>query len=97
MKRVSLGLLTALTLSTIGFANASILKNETNPIKEKKNETQQKKEQKEEKETFCTKQCSRVIGGVTYTTEAGNFLTSCETAQTRCEKKLDKLSTLESN
>ena len=49
----------------------------------------------ENKETVCTVTCSRVIGGVTYTAEAGNFLSTCEGASRRCEAKLDKLNTLQ--
>jgi hypothetical protein len=43
----------------------------------------------------CVATCSRVIGGVTYTAEAGNWFSTCEGAARRCERKLDKLNTLD--
>lgn len=84
MKKVIFGFIATAMFSTLSFANTPTLENEIDLKNENKKEG-----------AVCTVTCSRVIGGVTYTTEAGNFLSTCEGAASRCEKKLDKLSVLQ--
>lgn len=91
MKKVIFGFIATAMFSTASFANTPTLENEI----DLKKESQVVSVTNENKETVCTVTCSRVIGGVTYTAEAGNFLSTCEGASRRCEAKLDKLNTLQ--
>lgn len=90
MKKVIFSFIATAMFSAVSFANTPTLENEIEIKKE--NQVVSDKTDNKEKETVCTRSCSRVIAGVTYTTEAGNWFTSCETASERCEKKLDQLS-----
>ncbi|WP_445452274.1 hypothetical protein [Flavobacterium sp. 25HG05S-40] len=85
MRKAIFGFIATAMFSTVSFANTPTLENEIDVTKENSKKV----------ETVCSVTCSRVIGGVTYTTEAGNFLSTCEGAARRCEAKLDKLSTLQ--
>lgn len=89
MKKLLFGLI-MLMFTGFCFANTPVLENEI----KFENEIQNFETKKVEDNILCTRQCSRVIGGVTYTAEAGNWFSTCEGADERCEKKLDKLSVL---
>jgi hypothetical protein len=39
---------------------------------------------------FCTISCSRTVDGVTYTSSAGNWFSTCRGAWVRCREKLSK-------
>lgn len=92
MKKVIFGFIATVMFSTVSFANTSTLEKEIDVKIDNQNVKVTENNKKEE--AVCVETCSRVIGGVTYTTSAGNFLSSCEGALRRCEAKLDKLSTL---
>jgi hypothetical protein len=92
MKKVIFGFIATVMFSTVSFANTSTLEKEIDVKIDNQNVKVTENNKKEE--AVCSVSCSRVIGGVTYTTEAGNFLSTCEGAAKRCEKKLDQLSTL---
>ena len=91
MKKLLFSLL--LIASSFSFANTPIVENEIKLEGERQLFNLECERDKNE-EIICSTTCSRVIGGVTYTAEAGNWFSSCEGAAARCEKKLDKLSTL---
>lgn len=91
MKKVIFGFIATAMFSTVSFANTPTLENEI----DLKKENQTISVTNENKETVCSVTCSRVIGGVTYTAEAGNWFSTCEGASNRCEAKLDKLSVLQ--
>lgn len=91
MKKLLFSLI-VLVFTGLCFANTPILEYETKFENEVQNFNFEIK--KGEANIFCVWQCSRVIGGVTYTAEAGNFLSTCAGAAERCEKKLNKLSVL---
>lgn len=91
MKKLLFGLI-VLMFTGFCFANTPVLENEIKFENEIQNFNFEIK--KVEENILCTWQCSRVIGGVTYTAEAGNWFSTCEGAAERCEKKLDKLSVL---
>jgi hypothetical protein len=93
MKKVIFGFIATAMFSTVSFANTPTLENEIDLKKENKMVSKSSDEKKDE--TVCTVTCSRVIGGVTYTAEAGNWFSTCSGAASRCEKKLDQLSTLQ--
>jgi len=93
MKKLIFGFIAMASFTTASFANTSTLKNEIVLNKEIQKVTVTKESKEDEK--VCTVSCSRVIGGVTYTATAGNFLSTCEGASARCEKKLDQLNTLQ--
>lgn len=78
--------------STVSFANTPTLENGID-LKNDNQATTIANENKKD-DTVCTETCSRVIGGVTYTTSAGNWFSTCEGALSRCEAKLDKLNVL---
>lgn len=88
MKKVLFGLF--VLASSVSLANTPLAENEL----EIDILTYNLESEIADEDIICSTTCSRVIGGVTYTAEAGNWFSSCEGASDRCEKKLDKLSTL---
>ena len=90
MKKVIFGFLATAMFSTLSFANTPTLENEIDVKNE--NQIEANKKETKKNETVCSVTCSRTIHGVTYTTEAGNWFSSCEGAAGRCEKKLDQIS-----
>lgn len=86
MKKVIFGFIATAMFSTVSFANTPALENEINLKKENQTITVTNENKKEE--TVCSATCSQTVGGVTYTTTAGNWFSSCERAERRCEEKL---------
>ncbi|MFY0632060.1 MAG: hypothetical protein JXR05_17000 [Flavobacteriaceae bacterium] len=54
-------------------------------VKIEKNEIIKKAESEK---TFCSVSCTMTHNGITYSTTAGNWFSTCEGAARRCEKKL---------
>ena len=86
MKKVFFGIIVTAMFSTLSFANTPALENEI--ILKKENQTIIEKSKNKNEETLCTVPCSQTVGGVTYTTTAGNWFSSCERAARKKKKKL---------
>lgn len=93
MKKIIFALMTSLFISSVSFANNELTNK--NSV-EKKNSTVEKTTENSkkdiEKEAVCTISCSVTVNGVTYTTSAGGWLTSCKEAGNQCLRKLAELS-----
>lgn len=93
MKKIFFAFVATLLVSTLSFANSEPTKKET---VEKKNQTTEKVTVNNavsiEKDAVCTITCSTTVNGVTYTTSAGGWLTSCNSAGNQCLRKLGELS-----
>lgn len=85
MKKVIFGFIATTMFSIVGFANTPTLEKTTELKKESIMPLDKKGK---EKGTICSTTCSQTVGGVTYTTTAGNWFSSCERADRRCEEKL---------
>ena len=59
-----------------------------NPVKVNEKKASQTKSKKE---IVVTVTCSRTVNGVTWTTTAGNWFSTTEGANRRCESKLDAI------
>lgn len=81
MKKMIYGIIATVVFSFSSFA--------INPAFKRVNET---KNTNQKKVKICTVTCSKTIHGVTYTTTAGNWFSSCDGASERCKKKLNQLS-----
>jgi hypothetical protein len=90
MKKVIFSVIATGMFSTISFANTPTLENEIDLKKENQATTITNDEKKEN--TVCVITCSTTVNGVTYTTSAGNWFTSCNSAGNQCLRKLGELS-----
>jgi hypothetical protein len=86
MKKVIFGFIATAMFSTVSFAITPALENQI--ILKKENQTIKIKNENKKEETECNATCSQTVGGITYTTTAGNWFSSCERAERRCEEKL---------
>jgi hypothetical protein len=93
MKKTFFALMATLFISSLSYANNELAKKNS---EEKKNSTIEKtienRTKDSEKEAVCTISCSVTVNGVTYTTSAGGWLTSCKEAGNQCLRKLAELS-----
>ncbi|WP_445452273.1 hypothetical protein [Flavobacterium sp. 25HG05S-40] len=89
MKKLIFGFIATTMFSLSSFANTPTTENKTDLQKE--NQTITIKNENNEDRDICTITCSKTVGGVTYTTSAGGWLTSCNTAGNQCLRKLGEL------
>lgn len=93
MKKVIFAFVATLLVSSASFANTELTKKDEN---EKKAKSTQKEvvdyTKNAEKDAVCTISCSTTVNGVTYTTSAGGWFTSCREAGNQCLRKLGELS-----
>lgn len=87
MKKVIFGFIATAMFSAVSLANTPTLENEID-LKKENQATTVVNENKED-ETVCTVTCTAVMAdGTVYTATAGNWFTSCSSAETKCKAKL---------
>ncbi|MCF6169278.1 hypothetical protein [Lutibacter sp.] len=92
MKNLFLTLLLLLTVSFVfasnGLEKSALIENSLNTKIDRL--TNVIKTEKREK-PLCSISCTTTVAGVTYTASAGNFLSSCRGAASRCLRKLSRM------
>ena len=91
MKKVIFGFVATIMFSVNGFSNTPVIENEMKFENEKSCKNNNLTETKSGlNESICSTTCSRTVAGITFTTSAGNWFSSCERAERRCQEKLDQ-------